>query len=97
MKDNKKDNINGTPQSNDEAFVTEIESDTDLIDGADDFDIESKRDLKETKSATKLAVLPKKYAEKYKKKTTLEKILNSACDCLSEEEKKMVKSVIESI
>ena len=68
MKDNKKDNINGTPQSNDEAFVTEIESDTDLIDGADDFDIESKRDLKETKSATKLAVLPKKYAEKYKKK-----------------------------
>ena len=38
-----------------------------------------------------------KSAEKYKKKTTLEKILNSSCECLNDDEKKIIKNMIESI
>ena len=38
-----------------------------------------------------------KSAEKYKKKITLEKILNSSCECLSDEEKEVVKNIIKNI
>lgn len=69
MKDNKNDNVNDVSKSNEDAFITEIETDSELSEKSlsEDFGL-TKRDLKETKSATKLAVLPKKYAEKYKKK-----------------------------
>ena len=38
-----------------------------------------------------------KSAEKFKKKTTLEKILNSSCECLNDEEKRIIKNIIENI
>ena len=38
-----------------------------------------------------------KSAEKYKKKMTLEKIINSSCECLSDEEKDVVKNIIKNI
>ena len=38
-----------------------------------------------------------KSAEKYKKKMTLEKIINSSCECLSDEEKEVVKNIIKNI
>ena len=38
-----------------------------------------------------------KSAEQFKKKTTLEKILNSSCECLNDEEKRIIKNIIENI
>lgn len=38
-----------------------------------------------------------KSAEEFKKKTTLEKILNSSCECLNDEEKKIIKNIIENM
>ena len=36
-------------------------------------------------------------AEKFKKKTTLEKILNGACDCFNDDEKKIIENIIKNI
>lgn len=73
MKDNKenKDNINDVENSKDEILVPEDDADElDIFESDDDTNVP---ETKDSKSATKLAVLPKKYSSKYSPKPAAKK------------------------